>query len=64
MSEQKDFQCPNCAKLWDRIEKLEAEKAVGQNEKAKTDRLSTLQLAASVCLLTLIVVSFLIQLLT
>ncbi len=38
---ENDFPCPHCAKLWDRIETLEKEKAKAEEERAKVQEKKT-----------------------
>ncbi len=56
MENERENQCANCAELWKRIDKLTEEKARGQ-------KLQGAQLTASIVLLILIVLSFMINLL-
>ncbi len=38
---ENSFPCPHCAKLWDRIETLEREKAKAEEERAKVQEKKT-----------------------
>lgn len=63
MDGQQGFQCPNCAKLWERIERLEVEKSEVEKKNSKADREWSLQLMLSASLLTLLLVGMVIRLL-
>ena len=56
MEPERDTQCPNCAELWKRIDKL-------TDEKAKAQRAQGAQLALSIVLFVLIIAGFIVSLL-
>ena len=57
MENEKDSQCPNCAELWKRIDKL-------TEEKAKAQKMQGVQLVVSILLFIIIFVGFVVRLLT
>ena len=55
VKKENDSQCPNCAELWKRIDKLTEEKAKGK-------MMQGMQLVTSIVLLILICIAFAVQL--
>jgi hypothetical protein len=56
MEPERDTQCPNCAELWKRIDKL-------TDEKAKAQKTQVAQLVLSIVLFALILAGFIVSLL-
>lgn len=57
MEKEKDSQCPNCAELWERIDKLAEEKSQAQKRQAAL-------LVLNILLFALILAGFVVRLLT
>ncbi len=57
MEKEKESQCPNCAELWKRIDKLTEEKVQAQKKQGA-------QLVLSIVLFVLILAGFVVRLLT